>query len=159
MSTPQELATAFMAEQRKQEEEAKRWWAYVKDALNKIEVPDQDDLKETGKMPGKRLWEYLTHCRSLYDLNQGVPPDGYTTFRAFDIFKCQEWARMEATFREPYEMVKSDLLYVDAPVMSFEEYVYITAKALKFREYCYKQFRTNGDKPPDGGYTPFENFR
>jgi hypothetical protein len=154
----QELADAFMADQRKQEEEAKSAWAYVKDALNKIEVPDQDDLKETGRMPDVRVREYLTHCRSLYKLNSGVPPGGYTTFRAFDIFKCQELTRTEALFREPYEMVKLDLLFIKAPVMSFEEYVASTTKALNFRADCYKQFRTNRNKSPDGGYMRFEDF-
>jgi len=47
---------------------------------------------------------------------------------------------------------------MQAPVMSLEDYVGSTAKALKFRGYCYKQFKANGNKPPEGGYTPYEDF-
>jgi hypothetical protein len=109
-------------------------------------------------MPDVRVSEYLTHCRSLYDLNQGVPPGGYTTFRAFDIFKCQEWAKLQEALLWAFEMVQSDLLYIKAPVMSFEDYVRLRDKSLNFRAHCYKQFKANGNQPPQGGYTPFEDF-
>jgi hypothetical protein len=67
-------------------------------------------------------------------------------------------AKMEAALLWAYEMVQGDLIYMKAPVMSFEDYVRFRVKALDFREYCHVEFKTNGHQPPDGGYMSFEDF-
>uniref|UniRef100_A0A6C0JIQ0 Uncharacterized protein n=1 Tax=viral metagenome TaxID=1070528 RepID=A0A6C0JIQ0_9ZZZZ len=48
--------------------------------------------------------------------------------------------------------------YVDIPPISFEQFCAEPTMAWKYVGYCVKDFMDKGDKPPAGGYMPFQEF-